>query len=190
MAKTDAVSTAPFVRSPYNYDTMAASDESGLKCEDPSLTQQSAKDDCDINVILSRMARGVEPPLSDRQPVFADVTASPDSYHEAMNIVIAAQEAFGSLDAKVRARFDNDPAQVLAFLDDDANRDEAIKLGLIPQPESSSEDLSTPPPAAIKGGKAGGGVEKSEQPRKGMFGRSTPIPKGYKLVPEGGEGDE
>ena len=35
----------PFLRTPFNYDRDLASEESGLKCEDPSLTQQQFKDE-------------------------------------------------------------------------------------------------------------------------------------------------
>ena len=45
---------APFVRSPYNYDMSAVSDETGLCCEDESLAIQSAKEDADINTIVRR----------------------------------------------------------------------------------------------------------------------------------------
>ena len=41
-----------FLRTPYNYDKDAATNESGLHCEDASLAQQHFKDECDINNIL------------------------------------------------------------------------------------------------------------------------------------------
>ena len=47
----------PFVRNPYNYDMDQVSQETGLKCEDPSLTQQHCRDECDINVIVERFWR-------------------------------------------------------------------------------------------------------------------------------------
>lgn len=180
----------PFVRSAYNYDTMAASDESGLKCEDISLTQQSAKDECDINKIMERAMNGIMPPGSSREPVYGDFTSSADDYHHAMNIVAEAREAFDTLPASVRARFQNDPAEILEFLADGENFDEAVKLGLIEKPPA--EDLSTAPPATDKGGKAGGVVEKSDKARKGLF-RSNDrpsAPRGYRLVPEGESGDD
>ena len=45
---------AIFLRTPYNYDLDAASNESGLACEEPSLAQQHYKDECDINTILQK----------------------------------------------------------------------------------------------------------------------------------------
>lgn len=154
--------TIPFIRTTYNYDMLAASDESGLKCEDVSLTQQSSKEECDINVILANVARGASLAESSKAPVFGDFTGSANDLHEALNLVCDAQERFDTLPANIRARFYNDPANLLAFLEDGSNLDEAVKLGLV----SSSEDLSIDPPAAHQGGKAGGAVEKSAKTSK------------------------
>jgi hypothetical protein len=82
-----------FLRTPYNYDTDAASNESGLACEEPSLAQQHYKEECDINTILQKFnITGILPefPLSPR---YGDFTGVGD-YHTALNRVIAAQEEF------------------------------------------------------------------------------------------------
>lgn len=121
---------AIFLRTPYNYDTDAASNESGMACEEPSLAQQHFKEECDINTILQKFnITGILPeaPLSPR---YGDFTGIGD-YHTALNRVIAAQEEFEALPAQIRARFDNDPAKLIEFLDDEANRPEAEKLGLV-----------------------------------------------------------
>jgi len=119
-----------FLRTPYNYDTNAASNESGLACEEPSLAQQHFKEECDINTILQKFnVTGILPeaPLSPR---YGDFTGIGD-YHTALNRVIAAQDEFEALPAQIRARFDNDPAKLIEFLDDEANRPEAEELGLV-----------------------------------------------------------
>ena len=119
-----------FLRTPYNYDTDAASNESGLACEEPSLAQQHFKEECDINTILQKFnITGILPeaPLSPR---YGDFTGIGD-YHTALNRVIAAQEEFEALPAQIRARFDNDPAQLIEFLQNDKNRLEAEELGLV-----------------------------------------------------------
>ncbi len=121
---------AIFLRTPYNYDTDAASNESGLACEEPTLAQQHFKEECDINTILQKFSiTGILPeaPLSPRYGDFTDI----GDYHTALNRVIAAQEEFDGLPAQIRARFDNDPAKLIEFLDDEANRPEAEKLGLV-----------------------------------------------------------
>lgn len=120
----------PFVRNPYNYDTMQASDESALHCLDESLTQQSFKDEADINTIVRRFGLTGQLPQDLQMPVSGDFTGISD-YHTAMNMVLAAQDEFLRVPADVRARFQNDPAQLMAFLDDPANRAEAESLGLV-----------------------------------------------------------
>lgn len=124
MAKTQ------FLRTPYNYDTDAASNESGLACEEPSLAQQHFKDECDINNILRQFnITGLLPeaPLSPRYGDFSGIV----DYHSALNAVIAAEDGFMALPAGLRARFLNDPENLINFLDDDSNYDEAVKLGLV-----------------------------------------------------------
>jgi phage internal scaffolding protein len=122
--------TAPFLRTPYNYDTNAASDESGVACEEPSLAQQHFKDECDINNILRQFNVTGMLPEAPLSPRYGDFTGIVD-YHSALNAVMAAEEQFMGLPAELRARFQNDPEQLIAFLDNESNKDEAIKLGLV-----------------------------------------------------------
>jgi len=127
----------PFLRTPYNYDRDAASNESGLHCEDATLTQQHFKDETDINNILRQFnITGLLPeqPLSPR---YGDFTGIGD-YHSALNAVIAADDQFMALPAILRARFENDPAQLIDFLSDENNRSEAEKLGLLEVPKAES----------------------------------------------------
>jgi phage internal scaffolding protein len=121
---------APFLRTPYNYDTDAASNESGLHCEDASLAQQHFKDECDINNILRQFNITGILPEHAVSPRYGDFTGVMD-YHSALNQVIAAEDEFMSLPATTRARFENDPAQLIEFLNNSENKDEAIKLGLV-----------------------------------------------------------
>lgn len=173
----DVPPNAVFVRSPYNYDMDAASIESGLLCEDPTLAQQSGAADCDINSLLERAGRGLPLPVADRLPQYGDFVMTANDYHTAYNQVIAAQEAFDSLPAKVRARFENDPAEMLDFVTKEENRDEAVALGLIPPAASPpAGDLSIPPAAkrAQHAGEAEGGVGKSSKERTSFLRRSKP----------------
>jgi len=119
-----------FLRTGYNYDKDAASNESGLACEEPSLAQQHFKDECDINNILRQFNITGLLPESPISPQYGDFTGIGD-YHTALNKVIAAQDEFDSLPAQIRARFDNDPASLIEFLNDEANRPEAEELGLV-----------------------------------------------------------
>jgi phage internal scaffolding protein len=119
-----------FLRSMYNYDTDAASNESGLACEEPTLAQQHYKEESDINTILQKFSiTGILPeaPLSPRYGDFSGIS----DYHTALNRVIAAQDEFEALPAQIRARFDNDPSKLIEFLEDETNRPEAEELGLV-----------------------------------------------------------
>lgn len=126
----------PFLRSAYNYDMDKASDESGLSCQDPSLTQQQFAEEADINTIVNRFLKTGVLPTPNTFPQYVDFEGVFD-YQSAMNLVRAADESFMRMDAKVRARFNNSPQDFLEFFADPANNDEAIRLGLaIPQPSA------------------------------------------------------
>lgn len=131
---------SPFLRTPYNYDTIAASNESGLACEEPTLAQQQFKDEADINNILRQFNVTGELPDAPLPPKYGDFTGISD-YKTALDRVIAADEAFMNLPAAIRTKFDNDAANLISFLDDDKNRLEAEKLGLV----DPKEDLSAVP---------------------------------------------
>ncbi len=122
--------TKVFVRNPYNYDMALVSQETGLECKDPSLAQQHMKDECDINVIVERFGVTGRIPVTAIEPSYGDFSGVSD-YHDALNRIKAADEAFMALPAKVRAKFDHDPNALLQFLQNDDNRNEAIEIGLI-----------------------------------------------------------
>lgn len=119
-----------FVRSLYNYDREAVSNETGLKCEDVSRAKQSFAEECDINTIVRRFGLTGHVPVGVRMPTYADYANLPD-YHSAMNAIAQAREAFDAMPSSVRARFQNDPGLFVDFCSDAKNRDEAVKLGLV-----------------------------------------------------------
>ena len=138
----------PFLRTAYNYDTLAASNESGLACEDASLAQQQFKDECDINNILRQFNITGELPNAPLSPKYGDFTGISD-YKTALDRVIAADEEFMNLPATIRARFDNDAANLISFLDSEENRLEAEKLGLVEPKQTITApavEESTPTP--------------------------------------------
>ena len=119
-----------FLRSPYNYDTDEASQEAGLECPEETMAKQSFKEQSDINTIVDTfMKTGVMPELVN-MPTYGDFSDAPD-YQTALNLVMQAEDQFMQLPAMLRAKFENDPGQLLAFLEDDANRAEAEALGLV-----------------------------------------------------------
>jgi phage internal scaffolding protein len=126
-----------FLRTQFNYDHNAASNASGLVCEEPTRAQQHHKDECDINVILERFGRTGQVPVNAISGDYGDFSGVHD-YHTALNTLIAAESQFEALPAKLRSRFNNEPSNLIEFLNDPNNKDQAIELGLINQPITSS----------------------------------------------------
>lgn len=96
-----------------------------------SLTRQEFRDECDINHIVARAGAGLVNLQIPAAPLFTDVSEVPSDYQECLEHLFNADEQFASLPSRVRERFGNDPSQLFSFLADSANRDEAVKLGLI-----------------------------------------------------------
>lgn len=137
----------PFVRSAWNYITDFTSELTGLDCSgDPSLAQQQFKDECDINVIVERFGLTGEMPLNPQVPKYGDFTGVYD-FQSALNAINQAEASFMELPAKVRARFENDPQQLLEFVSDEKNREEAQSLGLLKiTPPEAVKSVASPPP--------------------------------------------
>lgn len=118
-----------FLRTPFNYDMSKVSDETGLSCNDPSLTQQQFAEEADINNIVDRFMKTGHIPNAVTMPQYADYEGVFD-FQSAMNVVRQADENFMRMDAKVRARFHNSPQEFLEFFANPDNTEEAVRLGL------------------------------------------------------------
>lgn len=133
----------------FNMNQNEISDATGLACADESMAVQSAEEESNINTIVRRFGISGELPNNLRMPQSGDFTNLPD-FHTAMNLVRQAQEEFVRVPAEIRARFNNDPARFMAFVEDEGNYDEALKLGLVnPRPVD-------PPSGIPEGGAAAG----------------------------------
>jgi len=128
----------PFIRTPYNYDTDAISNKTGLDCGPETKTQQQFKDEVDINTIVERFGVTGEMPEKFNFPTEQDFSETFD-FQSAMNITIQARDEFMKMPAKTRARFQNDPQQFMEFMHDDGNIEEAIRLGLATKREKPEE---------------------------------------------------
>lgn len=122
----------------------------GLSFEGPGRTIQSAKEECDVNTIMAKyMKTGQLPDMIKKNPQYGDFSDAVD-YQTAVNTVLFADEQFGALPAKVRSRFENDPAAFLEFATNPANLPEMQKMGLAPVPRpapkapESDSDGKTP----------------------------------------------
>nr|DAM31243.1 MAG TPA: Scaffold protein [Microviridae sp.] len=107
--------------------------DSDLVCPEESLTQQSFKDDADINVMLERFRVTGVMPQGIVMPSYGDFNGISD-YRSAVEAIRVADNAFMDLPANIRQRFDNDPQKYLEFFADEKNRPEAERLGLVPPP--------------------------------------------------------
>lgn len=112
----------------------------------PSLTDQSFKDECDTQKILEKYSDlGLPAPSAAVKAVYGDFTDLrnlQDHLNNARAMLQQAEEGFMQLDARTRRRFDNDVAKMVQWLGDEANREEAISLGLI----EKKEEIIPPPP--------------------------------------------
>ena len=118
------------VKNPITYDRDKNSDSAKLVFIRPSRTKQSFRDECDINNILRQFNVTGQLPVGSVQPQYGDFSGITD-YQSALNAVMAAQDSFLQLPAKVRAKFDNDPALFVDWASDEANKDEMKALGLL-----------------------------------------------------------
>lgn len=119
-----------------------------------SRTKQSFKDEADINKRMARYRKTgfLTDPLkvSNRQAFFADVCAAGD-YMEQQNRVIEINKEFARLPSEIRNYFKNSPKELLSFLDDPENRQEAIDMGLLegqktkPTPKAEKPSIEDPP---------------------------------------------
>lgn len=122
-----------------------------------TLVEQSHKDPCDINLIMKQYQRtGIINHLRDYGDSYESVDAI--TFHEAMNVVTNANMMFDALPSNLRKRFDNDPAQFLDFVNDEANYDEMVDLGLAqrrpvpaPDPDPAPDPVPDPVPDPSRG---------------------------------------
>lgn len=121
--------------------------DTSLKCG-PGKTKQEFKDEVDVNSIMAKYRRtGLISHVRANPGTYADLTGLA-SYHESLNKVAQAQELFLALPATIRGKFENDPAKMVAFMEDESNHDEARKLGMLPpKPAPAREPVKDPAPA-------------------------------------------
>lgn len=134
-------------RTPYDKSNHA---HPKLKMFKASKTHQSFKDECDINNIMGKYAKGLAVTHVNRGiPEFGDVSQF-GQYSDALQILSHAQELFDALPSAARRRFDNDPQKMATFLANPKNAEEAIKLGLMEKrkPDPKQTDITEAAPQA------------------------------------------
>ena len=109
-----------------------------------SKVEQQHKNQCDINTIMHKMhAQGILPHFRNGGN-FGDFTTL-DDFHTCKNRILAANNDFMALPSQLRAKFKNDPGNLLDFLQDPENRSEAQEMGLIaPEGYKAPPEEKTP----------------------------------------------
>lgn len=95
-----------------------------------SMTKQEFAAECDLNLMMKRYVQSGVPPNTVGVGSYDDFYAAPD-FLQAQLIVKRAQDQFSELSSDIRERFGNDPARFLAFVGDEKNFEDALKLGLL-----------------------------------------------------------
>lgn len=146
------------VLNPFSLDRDTHSHLHGVENKLPSKTVQSDLPQSDINFIVKQFGLTHSLPYGRSVPVYADYSDAPNDYHAAMNFLRDSDQAFLTLDADIRSRFNNNPGEFLDFVSNPDNREEAASLGLVPK---APEPVNPPPepnqPPAGDGD--GGGVK-------------------------------
>lgn len=130
---------------PFKSSTEENSLANGLECLDASRTKQSFTEDADINTIVERFGLTGQLPDDYKAPQYGDFSDVVD-FHTAMDAIRGAAASFMELPGKLRERFGNDPQNLIAFLGDKTNLQDAVSLGLVQPPP----DTPPAPPAPSK----------------------------------------
>ena len=114
------------------------------------LTEQNHKDETDINNIVRKYNKtGLIDHLNQFEKQYGDMTGY--DYQDAMNTVAAANTMFEGLPSAIRNKFDNDPAKFINFVDDEANADKLVEMGLAkPKVSTPVDEGSKEPVEAVK----------------------------------------
>lgn len=139
-------------RQQYDADAKAeAARHSHIDCSnDPIKTEQHHAEALNINVIAARygITDGSIIPQAQDPAHYGDFTEAPRDYREALDRIRTAEARFLSLPAAIRAKFNNQPLELVSWLNNPENLDEAVKLGLLqqaqePQPPAPQPALNT-----------------------------------------------
>lgn len=125
--------------------------------EGPTLTQQHFKEKADINYIVNHALQTRTEPRTDfgrlgsrpLKPIYGDFSAV--DHLDWRNKIADAEMAFHRLGPRIRAKFRNDPYQMLRWVEDPENREEAIKLGLLVVQNETYEEAALKAEAEARG---------------------------------------
>lgn len=100
-------------------------------------TKQEFKEQCSVKNILDRYIKTGRRPVVEGMR-YDDVSELLD-YEAALNVVVRADQSFMELPSDIRLRFNNNPRELLDFIADEKNIDEARALGILAREEPVKE---------------------------------------------------
>lgn len=102
-------------------------------------TEQHHAEWCNVRAIIRRYDKtGLLDHVTKYEAKYGDLTG--DDYKTMLDKVKAAESDFQKMPSHIRNRFKNSVEEYLRFFEDENNRDEAIKLGLISQDTPEDKD--------------------------------------------------
>lgn len=119
-----------------------------------SMTEQSHRKKCNINTIIAKAKKTGRAPANFNTMNYGDFSNA-ESFHEAKTKVLDAHKDFLELPSDIRNRFQNDPGQLLDFLADPENQEEAAEMGLVEPLLPFKDEVKAPE-----------GPEKGKEPEK------------------------
>lgn len=130
----------------------------------PSRTEVSHSKNVNINSIMKKYFKtGLLQQAAGAR--YGDFTTCTD-YQDAVNRVLQANDQFMELPSEIRTMFQNDPSQLIDFVNDPTNKQKAIDMGLLPpeQPEPVQDAPEQPLESSGKEAAAEAVTEKPENP--------------------------
>lgn len=110
------------------------------------MTVQSDKNQANINSIVRRIEKGgMLHNLNSGTPFYGDVSEYA-GLQDAIIKVQNANEMFMDMSPEIRKRFNNNPVELVDFLRDEKNTQEAIDLGMVIKPVEASTVVEPSPP--------------------------------------------
>lgn len=115
--------------------------------EEPTKTQQQYKEQVDVNNIMKKYKKtgSITHLRNAANGVYMDLTQIP-SYEEALMQIEKAQRAFEEIPSHIRLKFNNDPSQLISYLKDPSNLQEAITYGLVTVTKQETQNEQNPKP--------------------------------------------
>lgn len=109
------------------------------KKTNPSKTQQHHAKRCDIkNILNCHRQTGIYNHVNSVNPQYLDNPM--EDFQATQEKITEFNSYFSSLPAQIREKFKNQPKQLLDFLYNPENKEEAIKMGFLPKPPVVKED--------------------------------------------------